>query len=297
MDINNAEKLSEIIKNSSESFKNCYSIFDDFFHPNIINGAIKDGHVKIIESLADEISNSIRNGEVDVEKLAILCNYKNIIREYKNCKSVVDIASNMFTNESKPQNVDEDWFTFFFDKVKLTSNESMQHIWAQVLAGEVNNPGVFQKSLLNILSIMNSDLAKLFCNISRFCLMDFNDYKTVHPFIFISTNVEAYANSGITREQLLQLEHIGLIQCDFKDEFIFLDKHDFRIGNYKISVSGDKNNKNRIKVGNVIFTRDGIDLYSIIDKEFKEYRSDILEFTFSRLKSRNCQIAFNDKYV
>ena len=47
--------------------------------------------------------------------------------------------------DSKPENVEDDWLTHFFDKSCLISDKGMQNIWANILAGESNQPGSFSK--------------------------------------------------------------------------------------------------------------------------------------------------------
>lgn len=157
-------------------------------------------------------------------KVAFLGSYKKMIKEYSNCTKVVDLAMEHISENARPQDVEKDWFSFFFDKVRLTSNESVQNMWAKILANEVNEPGKYSRSLLHTLSIMSVSQAELFCNISRFCMYEYKNEEVIHPFLFVSKNVEAYQKSNIHASGLMDLEHLGLIQCDFKDEFVFLRK-------------------------------------------------------------------------
>ncbi len=104
-------------------------------------------------------------------------------------------------------------------------------------------------------------------------------------------------NSKITPTDLRELERLGLIECDFNNEYIFNNKKMFKKGNHIITVYGDPNNKNKIKAGNAIFTKDGKVLYEIIDDSYKEYRADILDFTIAKFKRRNCEVTINDRKV
>ena len=190
---------------------------------------------------------------------------------------------------------DFDWFVRFYEYTSCVSNEEMQSIWASVMAREVDNPGSFSLSLLNSLSLMTKDEALLFCNISRFALRDV-DYSPL-PLLFVSTNRKAYEGSGITPERLKQLQRLGLIDCDFNKEYIYVNKKVFKSGNKVITVYGDPKNDNKILAGNVVFTSDGVALYSIVDDDYKRYRSDILDFTVEKFKHRNCRVFINDKEV
>ena len=204
---------------------------------------------------------------------------------------------------STPEDINEDhntydfdWFVRFYDYASNISNEEMQEIWASILAREVNYPGTTSISLLHALSMMNQDQAMFFCNISRFVLKDIK-YNTPHLLLFVSSNREAYKSSNITPDRLKELERLGLIDCDFISEYIFLNKKVLRIGNKNITIYGDPDNEHKIKAGNVKFTRDGQTLYAAIDDSFKSYRNDILDFTISKFKARNCRVIINDREV
>lgn len=170
-------------------------------------------------------------------------------------------------------------------------------MWAHILAGEANSPGRFSRSLLHTLSIMSNAEAELFCNIARFCMYEYRKEDMVHPFIYISTNVEAYKHSRITSEGLFSLENLGLIQCDFKDEFVFQKKKLLRYGNKVLEIYGNPDNDNKICAGNVRFTENGRALFEIVGSSYKSYRPDILDFIITKLQHRNCAIFINNRIV
>lgn len=119
----------------------------------------------------------------------------------------------------------------------------------------------------------------------------------VHPLIFISSNVEAYQNSGLYSSQLMELANLGLVQCDFKSEYIFLKKKVLRWGNRVIVIYGDPDNDDKIKAGNVKLTCDGTALFRIVGEHYKQYRADILDFTVTKFLRRNCKVVINGKPV
>ena len=172
----------------------------------------------------------------------------------------------------------------------------MQLIWAQLLAEEANNPGSISLSLLHSLSIMTFGQAESFCNISRFALREYKK-ESVNLLIFYSKNRTAYLDSRIDERKLKELERLGLIVCDFKDEFIYENKKAFVIGNKKLTIYGDPDNKNKIKAGNIEFTIDGQLLYKIIDSSFKGYDSRIVNFTINKFKRRGCRVLVDNMEV
>lgn len=122
MGLDEIKGASEIAKNTSEVAKNFHAIIDSILQPRGIDLAIVEGHKKIIETYSG------RDDIGELEKIAFLSGYKKMVKEYKNCKSVVGIAAPLITEEAKPQGVEEDWFSFFFDKVRLVSDDAVQHM-------------------------------------------------------------------------------------------------------------------------------------------------------------------------
>ena len=283
----NTEEISKL----SGAAKNFYNIIDSILQPRGLNAAIIDAHKKIIDSYVERT-------DIDAfTKAAFVSSYKRIIKEYASCAKTIKMAGSFVSDDAQPEKVEEDWFTFFFDKVKNVTDEAVLNMWSRILAGEVNKPGSFSRSLLHTLSIMSSAQAELFCNISRFCMYEYKNGDVVHPLIFIASNVEAYKSSQITAEGLFELENLGLIQCDFKDEFVFNKKKILRYGNKVLEIHGDPDNQGQIKAGNVKFTNNGLVLFSIVGESYKRYRADILNFTITKFQRRNCKIIMNNKLV
>lgn len=273
------------------------SLLEIILEPRGLNAAIIEGHKQVLEKIIND--DSIDN----LSKIAFLSNYKKIVKEYKNCRSVTEKALKNIKKDSDPNKVEEDWYSFFFDKVRLVSDEVLQTIWSQILSGEINIPGSYSRSLLHTLSIMSTSQALLFSKLAQFCLKEYQltsegtPSSLVHPLVFISTNRDAYKRYGFTVNKLLELERIGLINCDFKDEFVFMKKKVFQTGNKIVEVHGDPNNKHLIKAGNLTLTADGQSLYRIIGEEYKQYSSEHLEHIITKFQLRNCEVLINGKRI
>lgn len=172
----------------------------------------------------------------------------------------------------------------------------MQTLWGKILAEEVNAPGTISLSLLNTISMMGRNQALSFCNLARFCFREFRS-ETYHPLVFIQSDPIAYKDSGITFQILKELERLGLIYCNFTNEFCFKNKKVLAAGNHVIEIFGDPNNQNKILAGNVILTDNGKLLLTLVGDEYKKYRPDIFDFTISRLKKHHCKIIANGKEI
>lgn len=277
----NSKDTSEIVKNTTEATKNVAEIVQMILQPRGIEAAIQEGHKRIIEEVITSDKYSPK------EKEFFLANYKRQIKEYKNCNDIAEAASLNILPEKKIEDVDPDWFSFFFEKAKLVSDESMQKIWASILAEEINSPNTISRSLIHTLSIIDKKQAESFCNICRFCWFDL-DFDKIHPFIYISKAHTAYYDSNITWDRLKDLEYLGLISCDSDPGYALKGPRRFRIGNIVVNVKGTAESRNLISVGNVMFTANGRKLYDLVDPEYKQYRNDIFSFIENELFNHNC---------
>lgn len=275
-------------KNASEAVNTFSKVIHNFISDpldEVVNEGYKSFLIKVIET-----------NPTDPELLEFISGYKQLVKQERRKKNIAQKAMQFLEESAKPQDVSEGWFDFFFEKAKLVSDGEMILIWSKVLAEEANYPGKISPSLLHTLSVMTHNQAEFFCNISRFALRAFGK-EDVNLLIFVSSNREAYLDSDITPRKLKEIERLGLIDCDFKDEFVLHNKIRFTAGNNLLTVFGDPNNENKIKSGNVEFTSDGKALYDIIDISFKRYRKDILDFTINKLIKRNCKVLLNDREI
>lgn len=279
----NPKDTSETVKNATEATKNIAEIVQMILQPRGINATIQEGHKKIMEEVMASDKYSI------AQKEFFLVNYKRQIKEYKNCKNIAEIASFNILPEKQIEEVDPDWFSFYFERAKLVSNESMQKIWASILAEEINSPDSISRSLIHTLSIIDKKQAEAFCNLCRFCWFDL-DYDKVHPFIYISKAHTAYNDSAITWDRLKDLEYLGLINCDSDPGYALKGPRRFRTGNIIVNVKGNPKSRDLIYVGNVMFTTNGRKLYDLVDVEYKQYRNDIFSFIENELFNHSCEV-------
>lgn len=283
------DKNTNELKQLGGVLKSFCSIIETILEPRGIDLVMLEGHKKIVDKV-------IENGEVSGDMVAFVSGYKKMIKEYENCKNAAENAKKYLREGAAPKKLDEDWLSYYFDKVRLVSDEMVQDIWSRILAEETNTNGSVSLSLMHTLSIMSKEQATIFSNIARFCMREYQGDK-VHSLIFLSTNVDAYENSRITHKNLRALERLGLIDYNAREEYIFYRKKILACGNHLITIYGDSNNKNKIKAGNVIFTEDGMKLYSIVNDTLDKYRTDIMDFTVARFKARNCKVFIDGKEV
>jgi len=124
-------------------------------------------------------------------------------RHQQNMESVVLNALPSIKEDAKPDNLDDDWLTNFFDKCRKVSNEEMQKLWSQLLAGEVNNPGSFSVRTLNNLATLTKNDALLFRRICSYVWLDAGVLPRAVAKIPVLRNKMRFHFSGTELYQLL----------------------------------------------------------------------------------------------
>ena len=121
------------------------------------------------------------------------------------CCAIIDYDVDECSN---PEDLSEDWFSYFFDKAKLVSDESVQKIWGRLLSKEINKPGTCSKQLIHTLSIMSVESAKCFMLLVHHsihcCQPDYQPFPA-NVFPFLPWNQKTYS--------------LFIRECGFKDEY------------------------------------------------------------------------------
>jgi Protein of unknown function (DUF2806) len=125
----------------------------------------------------------------------------------KNIEDITAKALPQLDAGSKPDAMEDDWVSNFFDKSRIVSDSEMQDLWSRVLAGEANAPGSYSKRTVNFLSDLDKFDAELFSKLCDFGWLIGN----VVPLVFDSA-ADIYGRHGINFNSLIHLESIGLIQ-------------------------------------------------------------------------------------
>jgi len=229
---------------------------------------IKPSIIEANKSIIEEISN--RQDINPIERAAIISNYKKIVKEYENQVDIMRMAVEHLEPDFNPKKVNNDWITFFFDKVKDVTEDYMKEIWGRILAGEFNKPNTYTKQLLHILSIMDSKIATRFQKIRSSCF-----YAEPYLYIFIYRtngkeikNVKKYQDLSLYISDFKELDSLGLIQYRYSDFHSLVIKNKvFDYGNKQIKLN---TNKRSIAIGNVALTSVGKQLCRIVPMEYDD---------------------------
>lgn len=146
----------------------------------------------------------------DLDKSIILIDHKIKLKEYANKKDVVVKALAHLKEDAKPEDVDDDLYNFFFDKVRLVSNDDLKNIWARILAEEVNKPGTINKKTIDVLSCIGRQEAEIFRNIAPFVICG----------SMVVKNLELIEKYGIRYSDIILLGEVGLINITPADKVL-----------------------------------------------------------------------------
>jgi hypothetical protein len=145
----------------------------------------------------------------DLERRAMARWIQEEARNQENLESVIKGAIPDLKDDSKPENLDDDWVARFSDYAKKVSDKEMQSLWSKILAGQVNGSGSFRKSLLHTVSLLEKEDAELFVKVCR-CGVFIGVFT---PLIF-NVDDDVYKAVGLNFGHLAHLDTIGLINFD-----------------------------------------------------------------------------------
>ena len=91
--------------------------------------AIAEAEAKKIHALVDtEIH--------DIQKRALERFVREETIKQQNIESITEKTFEKLEDNAKPEEIENDWISNFFDKIKFISDDEMQDLWAKLLAGE-----------------------------------------------------------------------------------------------------------------------------------------------------------------
>jgi len=269
-----------------------------------ISDAIKNNHGNLKEigysdeklSLMSIDSESIKN------ELAIEERTKNRIeyKEQKRQKNIENITQNAAKNLESETNVseepvDQDWTTRFFNYAEDVSNDEMQELWGQILAGEIKRPNSYSLRTLELIRNLTKVEAEVFTKAANFAISSWNS-----PFLFKGQKEESLVNYGFSFEDQLLLTEIGILQSETNisrrlskqdnDSIIY-----FESGN-RIIKTLKKANTPEHKISILRFSKIGIELLKLItpvvnDDYLKEFSLSLetanIETEYAFILSKN----------
>lgn len=99
-------------------------------------------------------------------KAAKISTARKDLKKYINQGKIISYAIPDLNPNAK-LNVEDDWLTYFFDYAQNISDESVQKIWARILAEQCNGDTSINRILIHTLSLLDANTAKAFGNLCK----------------------------------------------------------------------------------------------------------------------------------
>lgn len=262
---------------------------------SVINiGDLSKPATVLIERVSDAIggiakpwqTKRVASAEAEAEKIRALAQIEisemeqralaRMIREegikQANIEAITSQAIPELNENAKPEEIESDWLSHFFEKSRIVSDSEMQSIWSRILAAEANRPNTFSKRTIDLVASLSKQDAALF---TKFCttVWRFAEFTSVYWYdpkkLDNLTSDDFYMNFV----ELTHLRDIGLIQFSTIEEFIFeINRENDKFGGryYGMVVIINFDNKQARKIlhrGNVSLTMAGSELVPICGSE------------------------------
>ena len=99
-------------------------------------------------------------------KAAKISSARKELKQYINQSKIIGYAIDNLDQNAKLE-VEEDWLSYFFDYAQNISNESVQKIWARILAEQCNGNTSINRMLIHTLSLLDAESAQAFGNLCK----------------------------------------------------------------------------------------------------------------------------------
>lgn len=238
-------------------------------------------------------------GEVEAEKIKALASIElNDIqqraidrlvhqetRKQKNIEDITEQAVSTLNENAKAEDIEEDWIAHFFNNCESVSDKEMQSLWSSLLSGETNSPGTFSKRTVDFVASMDKKDAQLFTD---FCQFVFSIGDTL-PLIF-NPDHEIYNSKGIDFSTLKHLDAIGLVSFEPTAGYLRtgFEKtvHIIYFDNV-LQIDFKTENNNKLKVGKILLTKAGEELYSICNADKND---EFYEYVIGEIQKQGCTV-------
>ena len=244
--------LGELSKPANTLIKKVSSAIGGIFEPWQIERVAKaEAEASLIKAKTDiEIT--------DLHRRAMHRFVEEESHRQENMEEITKKSLPLLENESDPNGMDDDWVTNFFDKSRIVSDDEMQDLWSQVLAGEANSPGTYSKRTVNFLSDLDKIDAELFQSLCSFgWIVD-----KFSPLIFDPQNA-IYNDKGINFGSLTHLDSIGLIQFDSLSGFVrqgLAKSFTVMYCRQPLTLTMANEKDNGLNIGKILLTQVGMEL-------------------------------------
>jgi hypothetical protein len=246
----------------SKAAERAAKIIDDHLAPRAsIKKAMAEVEVARLEAQRDVEKSRGRFELASFEYRAHARLSEEAARHQENIEKVAALALKSLPDSARPEDVERDWLTFFFERCRGVTNEEMQSMWSKVLSEELIEPGSISRKTIEVVNLLDKNLAHRFTALCSFvCVIDGLPcslvYEPAPPTLQIV---------GLGYADALELADAGLIRMQLVDGTTFTSKGppDYKL---KVTYFGREfvlTPKGSFNHGRITLTQAGVELYSI----------------------------------
>lgn len=187
-------------------------------------------------------------------------------------ESDADTESSGSDSEENSFNFDFDWFMRFYDAVGNISNEELQGLWAQVLAGEIKRPKTCSLRTLDIIRNLSAEEARAFHNVCQYVL-ECGTSACVLMFGFVDEK-EGYEECRryidekglIYGETIIPLIEAGLFTREFDLAFYLTQDNELELHNDKMRCEIKSHSEEQVLFNEpaAFLTTSGMELFKLV---------------------------------
>lgn len=233
------------------------------------------------EAEAELVRAEARVEVTEIEQRAILRMVKEEGKKQENIEAITRKSLEYLSDDSKPEELDDDWLAHFFDRSRTFSDTEARTVWAKVLAAESNKPNTFSRRTIDTIAGLSKEEAENFSKLASFIWnIEMNDPILVLP------NKEGlkFGNNGLIFQDIVALDAAGLIHFQNLSAYhrqgyreiaaftYFNQAHILKFTKEEIPEGG-----NRLSTGSALLTQAGSQLAMIVDRtKDEEYERAVL---------------------
>lgn len=189
-------------------------------------------------------------------------------------KTVLELGDKI--SESTDE-VDEDWYTRFFETVEDISDEQVQSLWARILAGEVLKPRTYSYRLLSVLRNISKNELDIILKIAPLVCGD----------VILNEKI-SLSNKGITSQDISILEDMGILKDGgFQARATKLNSGDVKLFSRTVKYAFVFQNRGKSFINHII------DVFAISETGKKIFELANVQIDMDNIKNAFCSL-YND---
>ena len=244
-----------------------------------VGGIFKPYQIKRVakaEAEAEIIKTQAQIETTNLQRRAITRFIAEEAQKQNNIENITAKAIPQLKDSARPNDIENDWITNFFDKCRIISDNEMQSLWAKVLSGEANSPGAYSRRTVNFLGSLDKIDTSLFTSLCGFVWQIGDSVPLIFDF-----QEQIYNSKGIDFSSLTHLDDIGLISFDNLSSFMLLKyPKKITISYYEtpLHIEFKKDSDNELQIGKILLTKTGEQLAPICGSQpVENFRDYVME--------------------